>query len=476
MDREICIRVDGGAKIGLGHVVRCLSLAYMLRDYFKINFFVRELPAVMVEKILEEGFRVVFIREEKDLLGTLQGTEIVVLDHYGLDSDFQKVIKRKGNFLVCIDDIPNKKFYADLIINHAPGIVPEEYKAEAHTQFALGLDYALLRPQFLKIAGEGILNKKVDNLLICFGGSDPHNLTEKVLEVSITEDRFIKITVVLGPAFSKVNHIHSIAENDNRVEVLHSLDENQMVEVMKRARVAVVPASGILMEALAAQCIVISGMYVKNQSYVYNHFKNSNFFLDAKGFEKQEIKAAFSEIDRFRLPEKLFDGKSGSRIRRLFRSLPVEKVVQIREAVIDDLQLTYSWAANAELRQHSFTKKEISYSEHVEWFSNKVRDPNCIYFIAEENGKAMGSLRYDISGGTAIISYLVDPSFQGRGMGMILLKKAFSLLRQYPVHVDLVVGYVMLENIASQKSFQRLGYLEEYQETEKKYKYSKKII
>lgn len=475
MVKEVLIRVDGGASIGLGHVVRCMSLAYMLQEDFQITFYVKELPDSMATKILEDGFKIIFLESEEDFLKSLKGNEIVVLDHYGLGSDIQKSIKQNGSFLVCIDDIPEKKFYADLIINHAPGITSKDYEAKNYTRFALGLDYALLRPQFLKIARDRNFVKDSDHLFICFGGSDKKNLTTVVLEVAMKMTKYRQISVVLGQAFDRIDGITILAKEDPRVRIHTALDEQDLVRLMKRAGVAVVPASGILMEALATGCKVVSGMYVENQSHVYEQYKNSNFFLDAGNFQAAEVRTALSQVASFDVPENVIDGKSGERIRRLFKSIQLEENIKIRKATIDDLKLTYSWAANAELRQHSFTKKEIPYEEHVEWFTGKIKDSNCLYLIAEENGRALGSLRYDISAGTALISYLVDPSFQGRGLGIVLLRKAFSWLSPYSNDVDHVVGYVMPENIASQKSFRRLGYLEEFQEKEKKYKYSKKL-
>ena len=475
MKREVWIRVDGNRTLGLGHVFRCLALAYMLQDEFIVSFFSKELPINLRAKIQEDNFRVIKIQEEDHFLNRLTGGEIVVVDHYKLNSEFQQEIKANGNFLVFIDDIPRGRYFADLIINNAPGIEPSRYDALDFTHFALGLDYALLRPQFLKIAKEGVSKKKENQLFICFGGSDPNNLTKVVLEVASKIRKFKDINVVLGQAYHQPEKIFHMAKMDKRVKVHTSLDANEMVLLMKEADVAVVPASGILMEALATGCRVISGMYVENQSQVYQTFRNSNIFIDAKTFEESDLKKAFEELDTFSVPDKLIDGKSGERIKKLFKTFDFEQRVKIRKATINDLLITYSWAANTELRQHSFTKKKISYEEHVEWFLKKVEDPDCLYFIAEESGKALGSLRYDIYNRTALISYLVDPSFQGRGIGMILLKKALFFLQPFAQRVDAVVGYVMPKNIASQKTFKRLGYIEEFQEKENKYKYSKKL-
>ncbi len=58
---------------------------------------------------------------------------IVVLDGYHFGTNYQKQIKLKGAKLVCIDDMHDKEFVADLIINHIPRITPQDYNVQPFT-------------------------------------------------------------------------------------------------------------------------------------------------------------------------------------------------------------------------------------------------------------------------------------------------------------------------------------------------------
>ena len=168
MKTKIYIRADGNSIIGLGHLVRCIALAKMLENNFEIIFVSIEIPENIIEEIEKNNIKISKINSNSGLLKLLNGDEIVIIDQYDIALDFHDKIKKTGAKLVCIDDIHDKEFNADLIINHSPGITTKNYKAKSYTQFALGPDYVLLRPLFLnsskverKISSIGVIKDVV---------------------------------------------------------------------------------------------------------------------------------------------------------------------------------------------------------------------------------------------------------------------------------------------------------------------------
>lgn len=202
----------------------------------------------------------------------LKGEEVVVLDNYYFRTDYQKAIKAKGCTLVCIDDMHDQPFVADLIINHAPGITPNDYEAQPHTRFALGLNYALLRPLFLEQIQKDRTISKLDTILVCFGGSDPTHLTEKALKTVSTLKQFNRILVITGAAYQLTTELSTLIERDARIDYRHSLNEHQMLEAMLEADLAIVPSSSILLELMTVGVGVLTGYYVENQREASNHF------------------------------------------------------------------------------------------------------------------------------------------------------------------------------------------------------------
>ena len=272
----IIFRADGGSIIGMGHFIRTLALAEMLKDDFYC-IFATQLPIGYqineIEKVCHQRIDLPFDETHFNVFLTLlKGDEIVVLDNYYFTTEYHRAIKGKGCKLVCIDDMHDKEFFADLIINHAPGIKPSDYRAQTYTRFALGLEYILIRSAFLEQAQEPRIIKNIYNVMICFGGSDPLNLTRSVLQVVLKFKNFKKIIVITGAANQAIDSLFELFESDNRIEHRHSLNQQQMLQTMLHTDLAIVPTSGILFELMAVGVAAITGYFVKNQQEASSNF------------------------------------------------------------------------------------------------------------------------------------------------------------------------------------------------------------
>lgn len=274
MKPEIFIRTDGSVDIGMGHLVRCTALAHMLKDDFNITFVCKLIPDEIKASLAENKFNLHLINEENDFLSLIESGNIVVLDGYHFTSDFQKEIKKRDIRLVCIDDGHDKELYTDLIINQIPGLEPKNFKAQPYTQFALGLDYALLRPSFIDQARNDRKIEKIETIMICFGGSDYKNFTESTLKIVSEYSEFKKIIVITGPVYQHLDALNRFLGSSNRILHYHSVDQYKMVKLMTEAELAIVPSSSILIEAIACGMITITGFNVDNQVEFHNVIKN----------------------------------------------------------------------------------------------------------------------------------------------------------------------------------------------------------
>jgi UDP-2,4-diacetamido-2,4,6-trideoxy-beta-L-altropyranose hydrolase len=476
---EVFIRADGSPTIGLGHLVRCSALAHMLKTDFQIAFFCKEIPDTLAGEFVAAGFGLKKINTEEEYFQQLKPKQIAVLDGYDFNTEYQRKVRNKGCGLVCIDDLHDREFVADLIINHAPGITQRDYKTQPYTRFALGPEYALLRPTFLEQAKKKRKIEKIETLLIAFGGADPKGLTKKTVKIAIQFPEFKKIIVVTGASFTPGSRFAEMIASDQRIEQRINLNEKEMLSTMIEADLAIVPSSGVLFEVLAAGCKTISGFYTDNQLHVYQNFKRSGSIIDAGHFDDAEIEEALKTgLKNGTFALKPIDGDSKLKIRKTFSLLKREYEVILRPAVQNDLEITFAWATNPEIRRFAFQNHQISSEEHTQWFFGKINDPLCKFFIGEISGRPFGSIRFDINNNEAIISYLVDPAFHGQNLGQILLKKGIeSLLSKKNLEskavFNIISGFVMKPNIPSIKAFERLGF--EKIDFEDRYKFVKTI-
>ena len=185
-------------------------------------------------------------------------------------------------------------------------------------------------------------------------------------------------------------------------------------------------------------------------TYVFDLRPKLYFVLEGAEYKKEAV-----------LPEHCFFGGT---FKDVIIHSKINRKFILRLANIEDAECTYKWANNATVRQYALTQNEILKQEHVKWFSDKITDSNCLYYIALSNNKAVGSFRLDINkAGTALISYLLDPTFHGKGLGKLLLKAGIDKAKT-DKRIGNFLGYVKDQNRASLNLFKANGFSEELQE------------
>lgn len=461
MQKEVIFRTDGNQEIGHGHVVRCFSLAMMIRDKFDIRFVTKELPDVWKTEI-SNHFPIQFIEDEYEFILKVHAENLVVLDGYHFDSFLHESIKTKEASLIVIDDLHQMSHVADLIINSSPNVKPTDYLAQSYTHYALGPDFVMLRPSFLRLAQENKKKSENQHLFICFGGSDSKNLSSLGYQIAAKKDFFKRISIVTGASFAHLDELKKLIKGDKRVSHYHAIQEEEMARVLEDCNYALVPSSGILHEVIAASVIPVSGYYIQNQQDIYLGYKKLNAIVDAGDFSPKSIDKAFDLLPKAKINTGLIDGLSGQRFQDKFVKLSLRKEISFRKVNIGDVELTYNWAKNAIIRQFAFTKHEITAEEHLAWMKAKIADKNCVYFIIKFRGLPIGSIRFDISADVAVISYLADSTLHGKGFGKSILSQGIFEFERYckenSVFYNKIIGFVKNDNLKSLYIFNDLNF------------------
>ncbi len=121
------------------------------------------------------------------LLSQLTPIDWLVVDNYGLDAGWHSRIRRSGYRLMVIDDLANRRYDCDLLLDQTYGRNQVEYQpwVNQNTRLLIGADYALLRPEF-RLSRVAARRRRLDTsavrrILIAMGGTDPENITVKAL-------------------------------------------------------------------------------------------------------------------------------------------------------------------------------------------------------------------------------------------------------------------------------------------------------
>lgn len=271
--RKIYFRADAGAEIGYGHFIRTLALADMLKEDFECVF-VTQAPTEYQKSEVAKVCPLIALPATDEKFGLfldmLAGDEIVVLDNYFYDTDYQRQIKAKGCKLVCIDDTHDKHYVADVVINH--GLTdPRLFDAENYTKFCLGLEWALLRKPFLQT--EVCATRERGHWIIGFGGADIFNLTEKYMAMLQDCPDVLRVTAIVGDAYKYKDRLVRY----NKVTVVRNQTAEQMTDLFGRAACAILSASTVTIEALACGCPVVAGYYVDNQKEFYEDMHRKGY-------------------------------------------------------------------------------------------------------------------------------------------------------------------------------------------------------
>ena len=466
MKTKIYFRSDGHSQMGMGHIVRSVALAKMLQPQFNCSFLIKNSGDNVVEYIQKSGFE--FSRlpagmnenTEATYLTKhyLTGKEIVVLDGYQFDLNYQKIIKGSGCKLVCIDDIQHSAFTADAVINHAGGLSSEDFSAEEGTALYLGYQYLLLREPFLSYTKNqpDIQKKGKEEVFVCLGGADPNNDLISVLKTCDDHPSIKKCNVVLGSAYPHHWRLYDFCQNSEmEVQLFFNLSAAEMVLLMGQHQTAICSPSTVALEFLCTEGDLFLHQIADNQSQILKSLTQGNL-----AFPLNQIKTVSDEQKKSAREKRksLFDGNSDKRIKKIFCRLDNQLQGSLRPTSPNDLYLFFEWTNEKMTRQQSFNQQPIPIEDHINWFKRKMASSCCRMYTLEYKKQPVGQVRFELDGTTATINYSIDRHFRGRGMGGYLLEESIRLLQTEEPGIDTIEGFVKENNTASNRIFIQLGF------------------
>jgi UDP-2,4-diacetamido-2,4,6-trideoxy-beta-L-altropyranose hydrolase len=476
---NLLLRADASVAIGTGHVMRCLALAQAWQDAGgQVGFVMAETTPAIQARLVTESCEVVSVSHAAGVaddasqtiaLARERKSDWIVVDGYQFTADYQRALKAAGCKVLFLDDYGHAQHYfVDFVLNQNVCASADSYlHKEPQTRLLLGPKYCLLRREF---AASQNWKREVSSVcrrvLVLTGGSDPENLTARVIEaLAIARLDHVETTVAIGgsnPHFAMLQEL--AAKSGQKIAVQR--DILNMAEPMALADVAISAAGSTCWELCLMGLPALLVDVADNQTELARELDRRGCAIrvgdrsvSAEKVADQlkrlvgshELRQSLSQHSR-----ELVDGNGAMRVVSVLRG---GEGMRLRRARVDDMRLLWEWANDPDVRAASFSPDPIPWETHIAWFEEKFRQSGSIILIAEgEDAIPLGQIRFDSrADGEWEVDVSVAKSMRRRGMASQIIRLGVQTLMKEGGSVR-VHAFVKSENVASAKAFERAAF------------------
>ena len=472
----LLVRCDASVAIGTGHAMRCLALAEAWQDAGGSAIFAMAQATPAVEdRLRRENVGLARLKAEPGSADDSQETVAlarekdaawVVVDGYRFGADYQAALKAVGLRVLLIDDNGHAgKYTADFVLNQNAHAREDFYPSrDASPRLLLGPRYALLRREFTAWrTWSREIPASAQRVLVTMGGSDPDNITERVVQAILAEPS-LGARVVVGGSNPHLPRLRELVGGGRRDVQLVENPMN-MPELMANSDVAISGAGTTSLEmcflGLPALLIVLAGnqrpaaaelnargvVIVVGEGTEIQPSTLSSFL--ACLVNSPNIRKSLSLRGR-----ELVDGYGAVRVVCALQP----SLLQIRPATRADCRLLWDLANDPVVRTSAFSQASISWEDHLSWFESKMQSTTCHILIGEVGRSVAGQVRVEErSNGQGEIDITVAREFRGEGLGSHLIDFVVHQLFASTA-ISRIHAYILPQNTASQQAFEKAGF------------------
>ena len=304
-------RADGNSKIGMGHLMRSMSIASNMMEMTDVCFLCADnqsaeialrngFDAVTLDEIpfsLEEVQKIIRIIENNTPKSesddsTESKPNALLIDSYDVNNEYIFAIKPYAKVVV-MDDTAQTPFMVDAVVNYNVYASYEEYKklydgrGNTVPQFVLGGEYVPLRKEF---AAENVRDySRVENILISTGGSDSLRLAPQIVSVLLDDELMSRnIHVVCGKFSDSADELKEIADLHPNV-IIHR-DVKDMSALIGMCDIGLSAGGSTCYELSAMGLPFVVFSYAENQVRLAKSMSENKVALYAGNITDEESK------------------------------------------------------------------------------------------------------------------------------------------------------------------------------------------
>ena len=354
----LIIRADGNAKIGAGHLMRCLTIAraVMGRGESEVLFLCADEDSAGM--VRAHGLRAEVLHTDyRDMESELwahhghglgkrtrrkradvrnmwdpwikDSHNCILVDSYYVTDSYLEGLGRYGRVYL-LDDMQSQAHSADGIINYnlfADRAVYDRLYEGRTVELYLGGNYVPLRQQFQDVDYQ--VQDIVKEVLLTTGGGDVENIVGKILDAVYRED--IIFHVLVGRFSPHFESWRKRAEQAPNLRI--HFDVQNMAELMARCDLAVTAGGSTVYELAAVGVPFICFSYAENQEALAEYMGRENAAAGAGAWHRdavstlERIRGSFDNLCRdaalrrqySETARSLIDGQGAERIAEILR-------------------------------------------------------------------------------------------------------------------------------------------------------------
>ena len=242
----IIMHVVGRSDLGLGHVYRALTIANELVGH-KIVFLISELDNLALKLINMHHYKVVIYKNNRLLKTIIDiNPDCIINDILDTDEKYTKAIKEQKITQINFEDIGAGTKNVDIVFN---ALFEDKRQSK---KILSGSNYVCLRDEFYW-CNPIIFKKDVKNLFICFGGTDPNNLTCRVISVLAKTGQKYNITInlICGPGYMYIEDLKKLKKMNKNLNLKIIKSTNKISKYMKESDIAITAGGRTVYELTA---------------------------------------------------------------------------------------------------------------------------------------------------------------------------------------------------------------------------------
>ncbi|RMA93269.1 UDP-2,4-diacetamido-2,4,6-trideoxy-beta-L-altropyranose hydrolase [Hydrogenothermus marinus] len=283
---KIYILTEGGKEIGFGHITRCISI-YQAFETKKIKpKLILNADETVKDIVKNTNYEIFNWLENKDIFKILKDSDIVLIDSYLADKDFYEKVSNIVKLSVYIDDNKRIDYPKGIVINGNIHATDLDYPIKKDIKYLLGTKYTPLRKEFWEVP-EKIINEKIKNVLITFGGDDLRNMTPKILNLLNKEYPDINKYVVIGKGFKQTDWIKDI--KDKNIFFIYDASAKEMKELMLKVDLTISAGGQTLYELARVGVPTIAVAVADNQLKSVKKWEEIGFLAYAGFYDNKNL-------------------------------------------------------------------------------------------------------------------------------------------------------------------------------------------